>query len=99
MMVNNGQFIQLTNDHPYSALNGQPLYIDSKKICLICPRTDVNGNKKGSYVYLDGVHTEDDALLVKESPEDIIGPINEGSFRVFNNKTLYDPISGELMCL
>lgn len=95
MLVNNRQFIQLTNNHPYTALNGQPLYqplyIDSKKIYVIRPITDVNGNKNGSYVYLDGP-TEDDALLVKESPEDIIGLINDGDFCAFSNKTLYDQI-------
>lgn len=91
MIINNGYFIQLTNDHPYSALNRQPLYIDSKKICVIRPVTDVNGNKKGSYVYLDG-RTEDDALIVKESPEYIIGLINDESFCTFSNKTLYDQI-------
>jgi len=93
MLVNNvQQFIQLTNDHPYRTLNGQPLYIDSKKICVICPRFDINGQAKGSYVYLDG-HIEDEgALMVKESPEDIIGMINDECFCAFSNKFPYDQI-------
>lgn len=92
MLVDNGRFIQLTNDHPYNTLNGQPLYINNQKICAIRPKTDVNGNKKGSYIYLDGNAKEDDALQVKESPEDIIGLINDGCFCAFSNKTLYDQI-------
>lgn len=91
MLINNGQFIHLTNDHPYSALNGQSLYIDSEKICVIRPKIDLDGNKKGSYVFVDG-YLEDDALPVKESPEDIIGLINDGIFCGFSNKTLYDQI-------
>lgn len=86
MLVNNGRFIQLTN------LNGQPLYIDSQKICVIRPKIDVNGYKKGSYVYIDGNTNEDGVLMVKESPEDIIGLINDESFCTFSNKTLYDQI-------
>lgn len=90
-MVNNGEFIKLTNNHPSNALNGQPLYIDSKKICMIRPKIDLDGNKKGSYVYVDG-YLEDDALPVKESPEDIIGLINDGLFCTFSKNTLYDQI-------
>lgn len=86
MLVNNGRFIQLTN------LNGQPLYIDSQKICVIRPKIDVYGYKKGSYVYIDGNTNEDGALMVKESPEDIIEMINDGNFCTFGNKTLYDQI-------
>ena len=92
MLVNNGQFIQLSDDNPYSALNGQPLYIDSKKICVIRPSFDVNCHANGSYVYLDGNTKECDSLPVKESPEYIIGLINDGIFCAFNNKTLYDQI-------
>jgi hypothetical protein len=92
MLVDNGQFIQLSNNHPYSTLNGQPLYIDSKKICFIRPSFDVNGYANGSYVYLDGNTKEDDALRVKESPEDIIGLINDGTFCSFSNKFPYDQL-------
>ena len=92
MLINNGQFVQLTNDHPYNTLNWQPLYINSSKICAIRPRTDVNGNNYGSYVYIDGNTNEDSVLMVKESPEDIIGLINDESFCTFGNKTLYDQI-------
>lgn len=89
MLVDNGRFIQLTNDHPYNTLNGQPLYINSQKICVIRPRFDVNGHAKGSYVYLDGNAKEDYALPVKESPEEIIGLINNGIFCAFSNKFPY----------
>lgn len=91
MLVNNKQFIQLSNDNPHSIINGQPIYIDSKKICVIRPKIDLDGNKNGSYVYVDG-YLEDDALPVKESPEYIIGLINDGIFCAFNSKTLYDQI-------
>lgn len=92
MLVNNGQFIQLTSNHPYRALNGQPVYIDSQKICIIRPDLDVNGYANGSYVYLDGNTKGDDPLAVKESPEDIIRLINDGNFCTFSNKTIYDQI-------
>ena len=92
MLVNNGQFIQLSYDNSCSASNGQPLYIDSKKISIIRPTFDVNGHANGSYVYLDGNTKECDPLPVKENPEYIIGLINDGIFCAFNSKTLYDRI-------
>ena len=92
MLVNNCQFIQLTVDSVYETLEGQPVYIDRKKISAIYPRFDIHGNKKGSLVYLEGYMEDDGALMVKESPEDIIGLINDGSFCAFSNKTIYDRI-------